>query len=143
MPNPGWKATIESTLIRWKAIIESTLISWKPTIETTLFRWIAIIESTLIRWLVHNRINTDQPSSDNRIHTNQLKAGLGTPFFFIRYVTFFSVLNKKMFRSFPFFSRVFGDLWNPKERSVLFKRTEKNVPFFLKERKRTRECSFF
>ena len=63
-------------------------------------------------------------------------------------VTFFYVLF-----------RVFGDLWNPKERyvlfrsfqkngkerkerNVLFKRTEKNaknVTFFWKERKRTRE----
>ena len=48
--------------------------------------------------------------------------------------------KKRTLRSFPFFSRVFGDLWNPKECSVLFKRTEKkgkNVTFFLKERKRT------
>ena len=67
--------------------------------------------------------------------------------------------KKRTLRSFPFFSRVFGDLWNPKERyvlfrsfqkngkerkerNVLFKRTEKNaknVTFFWKERKRTRE----
>ena len=62
-----------------------------------------------------------------------------------------------MLHSFPFFSRVFGDLWDPKERYVLFRsflkngkereernvllqRTEKNgknVTFFCKERKRT------
>ena len=67
--------------------------------------------------------------------------------------------KKRTLRSFPFFFRVFRDLWNPKERyvlfrsfqkngkerkerNVLFKRTEKNaknVTFFWKERKRTRE----
>ena len=39
--------------------------------------------------------------------------GLGTPFFSVRYDTFFSVLKKErsiLFRSFPFFSQVFGDL---------------------------------
>ena len=49
--------------------------------------------------------------------------GLGTPLFSVRYVTFFSVLKKEhsvLFRSFPFFFRVFGNFWNPKERSVLF-----------------------
>ena len=65
--------------------------------------------------------------------------------------------KKRTLRSFPFFSRVFGDLWDPKERYVLFRsflkngkeqkernvllqRTEKNgknVTFFCKERKRT------
>ena len=58
----------------------------------------------------------------------------------------------------PFFSRVFGDLWDTKERSVLFRsflknereckernvllqRTEKNAMFFCKERKRTQRSS--
>ena len=84
----------------------------------------------------------------------------------IAFFAFFSVLYKSMFhslRSFlflkknvPFFSRVFGDLWDTKERSVLFctflknkreckernvllQRTEKNATFFCKERKRTWE----
>ena len=47
-------------------------------------------------------------------------AGLGTPFFSVRYVTFFSVLKKERYFFFSFFSWVFGDLWDPKERSVLF-----------------------
>ena len=48
--------------------------------------------------------------------------------------------KKRTLRSFPFFSRVFGDLWDPKERYVLFRSFEKNgnnVMFFYKERKRT------
>ena len=70
--------------------------------------------------------------------------------------------KKRMLHPFPFFSRVFGDLWDPKEcyvlfrsfqkngkerkeRNILLQRTEnngkneKNAPFFLKERKRARE----
>ena len=67
--------------------------------------------------------------------------------------------KKRTLRSFTFFSRVFGDLWDPKERYVLFRsfekngkerkernvllqRTEKNaknVTFFCKERERTWE----
>ena len=41
-----------------------------------------------------------------------------------RYILLHS--KKRMLRSFPFFSRVFGDLWNPKERYVLFSSFEKN-----------------
>ena len=51
------------------------------------------------------------------------RPGLGTPFFSVQYVTFFSVLKKK-FRSFPFFSQVLAT-----------NETQKNVPFFAKERK--------
>ena len=77
----------------------------------------------------------------------------------VRYILFRS--KKRTFRTFPFFSRVFGDLWDPKERpihfrsflkngkerkerSVLLQRTEKNAKngtFFCKERKIT-FCSF-
>ena len=84
------------------------------------------------------------------------------------FFAFFSVLYKSMFQSLrsflflkknvPFFSRVFGDLWDTKERSVLFRsflknereckernvllqRTEKNAMFFCKERKRTQRSS--
>ena len=49
--------------------------------------------------------------------------GLGTAFFSVPYVPFFSFLVRSLkgtFRSFPFFFWVFGDLWDPKERSVLF-----------------------
>ena len=79
----------------------------------------------------------------------------------IAFFAFFSVLYKSMFQSLrsflflkknvPFFSRVFGDLWDTKERSVLFRsflknekeckernvllqRTRVGHPFFSKER---------
>ena len=70
-------------------------------------------------------------------------SGLGTPFFSVRYVTFFSVIKKERSVLFRFCSRVFGDLWDPKEhkeRNILLQRTEKNAKnatFFCKERKRT------
>ena len=54
-----------------------------------------------------------------------LRPGLGTPFFFVWYVTFFSVLKREryiLFRSFLEFLATYE--------------TQKNVPFFLKERKR-------
>ena len=53
-------------------------------------------------------------------------AGLGTPFFSVRYVTFFSVLKKEhsvLFHSFLKF--------------LATNETQKNIPFFLKERNRT------
>ena len=71
----------------------------------------------------------------------------------VRYVLLRS--KKRTLRSFPFFSRVFGDLWDPKERYVLLQRTERtlrsfanngkereNVPFFCKKKGRTLR-SFF
>ena len=38
--------------------------------------------------------------------------------------------KKRTLRSFPFFSRVFGNLWDPKERYVLSRSFGKNVTFF-------------
>ena len=38
--------------------------------------------------------------------------------------------KKRTLRSFPFFSRVFGDLWDPKERYVFSRSFGKNVTFF-------------
>ena len=88
-----------------------------------------------------------------------VRVGHSVLFRSVRYVLLRS--KKRPLRSFPFFSRVFGDLWDPqeryllfrsflkngkerKERNVLLQRTEKNgknAPFFCKEQKRTRERS--
>ena len=73
----------------------------------------------------------------------------------VRYVLLRS--KRRTLRSFTFFSRVFGDLWNPKERYVLFRsfakngkerkkqnvllqRKEKNARTFRSFAKRTGEC---
>ena len=73
----------------------------------------------------------------------QFLSGMGTPFFSVRYVTFFSVLKKErynLFRSFLEFLATYETQNNVMFFFVLFKRTEKNgknVTFFCKERKRT------
>ena len=63
-------------------------------------------------------------------------SGLGTPFFSVRYITFFSILKKEcsvLFHSFLEFLATYETQKNPK-----------NTTFFCKERKRTQrtECSF-
>ena len=61
--------------------------------------------------------------------------GLGTAFFSVRYVTFFSVLKKKrsvLFRSFLEFLATYETLQRTE-------RNAKNATFFCTERKRTRE----
>ena len=60
-----------------------------------------------------------------------IRVGHRVLFRLLRSVLFRSL--KRMFCSFPFFFRIFGDLWDPKECSVLFR----SFPFFSKERKRT------
>ena len=71
------------------------------------------------------------------------RAGLGTPFFSVQNVPFFSVLKREryvLFRSFLEILATYETQKNVTFFSVLFKRTEKNgknVTFFLKERKRT------
>ena len=64
------------------------------------------------------------------------QTGLGTPFFSVRYITFFSILKKEcsvLFHSFLEFLATYETQKNPK-----------NTMFFCKERKRTQrtECSF-
>ena len=71
-------------------------------IEHTIYEYLAMIFKMKITLLI-------QKSSKQRYK----KSGLGTPFFSdlfraVRYILFRS--KKRMFRSFPFFSRVFGDL---------------------------------
>ena len=68
-----------------------------------------------------------------------LFAGLGTAFFPVQNVPFFPVILKNI----PFFPVLFFEFLATYETQkngtffpVLFKRTEKNVPFFCKERKR-------
>ena len=81
-----------------------------------------------------------------------LSPGLGTPFFSIRYVTFFSVLKKNV----PFFSVLFSSFWRffrsfvkngkeRKERFILLQRTEKNAknaPFFYGKERKERNILF-
>ena len=61
--------------------------------------------------------------------TLMYESGLGTPFFSVRYVTFFYVLKGERYILFRSFSSI-GDLSDPK-------RTLRSFPFFSKERKRT------
>ena len=56
----------------------------------------------------------------------RVTVGFGTPFFSVRYVTFFSVLKKEH-------SVLFSIVW----RLMKPKRTFRSFPFFSKERKRT------
>ena len=68
-----------------------------------------------------------------KVLQTHLKSGLGTLFFSVRYITFFSFLKKErslLFRCFLEFLATYE--------------TQKNVPFFSKERKRTQRtfCSF-
>ena len=71
----------------------------------------------------------------------QVRVGHSVLFRSVGYVLLRS--KKRKLRSLPFFSRVFGDLWDPKERrehNVLLQRMEKNgknALFFCKEQKRT------
>ena len=65
-------------------------------------------------------------------------AGLGTPFFSVRYVTFFSILKKErsvLFRSFLEFLATYETQKNAKN--------AKNAPFFCKEWKRMFHSFFY
>ena len=71
-------------------------------------RYVAIVCYVCLRWNMM-RVCRKRPIP----YCWWLEAGLGTPFFSVlfsavRYVLFRS--KKRVFRSFPFFSRVFGDL---------------------------------
>ena len=77
-------------------------------------------------------ININQPSYSSNIYvqdntSNQHKPGLGTLFFSVQHVPFFSVLKRERF------SVLFSRFW----RLIKPKRMLHSFPFFSKERKRT------
>ena len=73
--------------------------------------WVKLGVVRRLVWL-HDSKDTAEPDSI------KIRVGHWVLFCSVASVLFCSL--KGMFRSFPFFFRVFGDLWDPKERSVLF-----------------------
>ena len=93
------------------------------TVLQNLFHVCKNMREKLLTW----RVRLAQSITRER---QSFTLGLGTPFFSVRYVAFFSILKKErsiLFHSFLEFLATYE--------------TQKNVPFFCKERKRTRERS--